>query len=100
LKGRPGTNTIAYYSNSLITAEKSFITLAPGNHNGVDGALHQLDGADFSGLVGAGINDEEKAENRFKLEIKTNASASTSAYLYRLIFGATTFSMTTIGITV
>ncbi len=74
--------------------------MAPGNHNGVDGTLHQLDGADVNGLVGAGINDEEKAENRFKLKINTNASASASADLYRLIFGATTFSMTTIGITV
>jgi hypothetical protein len=80
--------------------------LAPGNHNGVDGTLHQLDGADVNGLVGAGINDQENPENRFKLNLNTNtnatasASANASADLNRLIFGATTFSMTTIGITV
>ncbi len=28
--GFPGTNTVAYYENSYITPEKSFITLGPG----------------------------------------------------------------------
>ena len=29
-KALPGTNTLAYYENSQITAVKSFLTLAPG----------------------------------------------------------------------
>jgi hypothetical protein len=29
-KGLPGTNTLAYYENLLITDRKSFITLDPG----------------------------------------------------------------------
>jgi hypothetical protein len=29
-KGLPGTNTLAYYENLLITAVKSFVRLAPG----------------------------------------------------------------------
>jgi hypothetical protein len=31
-KGLPGTNTLAYYENSLITDRKSFITLGPGGN--------------------------------------------------------------------
>ncbi len=32
-KGLPGTNTLAYYENSSITAVKGFITLAPGSRS-------------------------------------------------------------------
>jgi hypothetical protein len=32
-KGRPGTNTVAYYEHSYITDAKSFIILAPALEN-------------------------------------------------------------------
>ncbi len=41
-KGLPETNTLAYYENWQITAEKSFMTLAPGNLKEVKNAFSRF----------------------------------------------------------